>query len=43
MTAMDRTATALADAPIGRAPADAEAAMEALEELAQRAMKYATG
>lgn len=43
MTAMDRTATALADAPIGRAPADAKAAMEALEELAQRAMKYATG
>jgi hypothetical protein len=43
MTAMDRTATALADAPIGRAPADAEAAMEALEELAQRATKYATG
>lgn len=43
MTAMDRTATALADAPIGRAPADGEAAMEALEELAQRAMKYATG
>jgi hypothetical protein len=43
MTAMDRTATALADAPIGRAPADAEAAMQALEELAERAMKYATG
>jgi hypothetical protein len=43
MTAMDRTATALADAPIGRTPEDAEAAMGALEELAQRAMKYATG
>jgi hypothetical protein len=43
MTAMDRTATALADAPIGRTPEDAEAAMEALEELAQRAMKYVTG
>lgn len=43
MTAMDRTATALADAPIGRTPADAEAAMEALEDLAQRATKYATG
>lgn len=42
MTAMDRTATALADAPIGRAPEDAEAAMSALEELAQRAAKYAT-
>jgi hypothetical protein len=43
MTAMDRTATALADAPIGRTPADAEAAMASLEELAQRAAKYATG
>lgn len=43
MTAMDRTAAALADAPIGRTPADAEAAMTALEELAQRAAKYATG
>jgi hypothetical protein len=43
MTAMDRTATALADAPIGRTPEDAEAAMAALEELAQRTMKYATG
>jgi hypothetical protein len=41
MTAMDRTATALADAPIGRTPEDAEAAMSALEELAQRAAKYA--
>lgn len=43
MTAMDRTATALGDAPIGRTPADAETAMAALEELAQRAVKYATG
>lgn len=43
MTALDRTATALADAPIGRTPEDAEAAMVALEELAQRAGKYATG
>jgi hypothetical protein len=43
MTAMDRTATALADAPIGRTPADAEASMAALEDLAQRATKYATG
>jgi hypothetical protein len=43
MTAMDGTATALADAPIGRTPEDAEAAMSALEELAQRAAKYATG
>ncbi len=43
MTAMDTTATALADAPIGRTPADAEAAMAELEDLAARAMKYATG
>jgi hypothetical protein len=43
MTAMDRTATALGDAPIGRTPADAEAAMTALEDLAERAVKYATG
>ena len=42
MTAMDTTATALADAPIGRTPADAEAAMAELEDLAARAMKYAT-
>ena len=43
MTAMDRTATALGDAPIGRTPTDSEAAMAALEDLAERAMKYATG
>lgn len=43
MTVLDRTTTALADAPIGRAPEDAEAAMKALEELAKRASKYATG
>ena len=42
MTLLDRTATALADAPIGIAPQDAEAAMEALKELADRAGKYAT-
>jgi hypothetical protein len=42
MTLLDRTATALADAPIGTAPQDAEAAMEALHELADRASKYAT-
>lgn len=41
MTLLDRTATALADAPIGRTPEDAEAAMAALEELAERASKYA--
>lgn len=43
MTAIDRTSTALADAPIGRTPEDAEAAMAALEELAERASKYAAG
>jgi hypothetical protein len=42
MTLLDRTSTALADAPIGLAPQDAEAAMEALTELADRAGKYAT-
>ena len=43
MTLIDRTSTALADAPIGKTPQDAEAAMEALNELAERASKYATG
>jgi hypothetical protein len=43
MTLIDRTSTALADAPIGRTPQDAEAAMDALEDLANRASKYATG
>jgi hypothetical protein len=42
MTLLDRTSTALADAPIGLTPQDAEAAMEALEELADRASRYAT-
>jgi hypothetical protein len=42
MTLLDRTSTALADAPIGLAPQDAEAAMEALKELADRASRYAT-
>ncbi|MGI9646050.1 MAG: hypothetical protein ACR2O6_12155 [Ilumatobacteraceae bacterium] len=41
LTALDRTTTALADAPIGKTPADAERAMEALGELAARAKKYA--
>ncbi len=41
MTALDRTTTALADVPMGRKPEDAEAAMAALEELADRAAKYA--
>ena len=42
MTLLDRTAAALADAPIGVAPQDAEAAMAELEELADRAGRYAT-
>jgi hypothetical protein len=42
MTLVDRTSIALADAPIGLGPQDAEAAMAALEELADRASKYAT-
>jgi hypothetical protein len=41
MTALDRTTTALADVPIGNKPEDADAAMAALEELADRAAKYA--
>lgn len=41
MTLLDRTSTALADAPIGLAPHAAESAMDALEELADRAGKYA--
>ena len=41
LTALDRTTTALADVPIGKQPEDAEAAMAALEELADRAAKYA--
>jgi hypothetical protein len=41
LTALDRTTTALADVPIGKKPEDADAAMAALEELADRAAKYA--
>jgi hypothetical protein len=41
MTLLDRTSTALADAPIGLARQDTEAAMSALAELADRAPKYA--
>ncbi len=43
MTLLDKTATSLANAPIGRTPEDAKAAMAALEELADRAGRYATG
>jgi hypothetical protein len=42
MTALSATASALADAPIGRTPADAEAAMAELDNLAQRAANYAS-
>ena len=42
MTSLDRTTTALADVPIGKRPEDTDAAMAALEELADRASKYAT-
>ncbi len=42
MTLLDRTSTALADAPIGLAPQDTEAAMDALKELAERANRYAS-
>lgn len=42
LTALNRTAIALADVPIGKRPEDADAAMSALEELAERAAKYAT-
>ncbi len=41
MTLIDRTATALADAPIGKETQDADAAMAALREMAERASKYA--
>jgi hypothetical protein len=41
LTALDRTTTALADVPIGKQPEDADAAMVALEALADRAAKYA--
>jgi hypothetical protein len=41
LTALDRTTTALADVPIGKRPEDADAAMAALDELADRASKYA--
>lgn len=42
LTALNRTTTALADVPIGKRPEDAEAAMAALEELADRAAQYAS-
>jgi hypothetical protein len=41
MTLLDQTSTALANAPIGTAPQDAEAAMAELKHLAERAGKYA--
>lgn len=41
MTLLDRTSTALADAPIGVTSQDADAALTALAELADRAARYA--
>lgn len=41
LTSLNRTMTALADVPIGKRPEDADAAMAALEELADRASQYA--
>jgi len=41
LTALDRTTTALAEVPVGKKPEDADEAMAALEELADRAAKYA--
>ncbi len=41
LTALNRTTTALADVPIGKRPEDADAAMAALEQLADRAGDYA--
>jgi hypothetical protein len=41
LTALNRTATALADVPIGKRPEDADAATAALDELAARASQYA--
>ncbi len=42
MTLLDRTSTALADAPIGLTPQATEAALAALRELADQAGRYAT-
>jgi len=42
LTALNRTTTALADVPIGKRPEDADAALAALEELADRAAQYAS-
>lgn len=41
LTALNRTTTALADVPIGKRPEDADAAMAALDELADRVSQYA--
>ncbi len=40
MTVLDKTAGAVADAPIGQTPSDADAAMEQLDELASRIERY---
>ena len=42
LTAIDHTATALADAPMGGRPIDADLALEELVERAERAKKYSS-
>jgi hypothetical protein len=43
LTTLDRTTSALADVPAGQRPEDADEAMAALEDLADRARMYALG
>lgn len=43
LTTLDRTTSALADVPVGQRPEDADDAMAALEDLADRAQMLATG
>ena len=43
LTTLDRTTSALADVPVGQRPEEADEAMAALEDLADRARMYAIG
>lgn len=43
LTTLDRTTSALADVPVGQRPEDADEAMAALDDLADRARMYAIG
>lgn len=43
LTTLDRTTSALADVPVGQRPEEADDAMAALDELADRARMYAIG